>query len=43
MLCLEEWGWEPSKFSNLPIKEKAVTVAMIDDIIRRRNEAMKKK
>ena len=28
--CLQKFGWEPSKFLNLPVKERAVVVASID-------------
>ena len=28
--CLQKFGWEPSKFLDLPVKERAVVVASID-------------
>lgn len=37
--CLQKFGWEPSKFLDLPIREKAVVIASIDV----RCEAEKKK
>lgn len=41
MLCLEEWGWPPSKFLNLPVKEQAAVAAMIENIAKRRRDLLK--
>ena len=27
---MQKFGWEPSKFLNLPVKERAVVIASID-------------
>ena len=27
--CLQKFGWEPSKFLNLPLEERAVVIASI--------------
>ena len=27
--CLQKFGWEPSKFMNLPVKERAFVIASI--------------
>ena len=37
--CLQKFGWEPSKFMNLPVKERAFVIASI----KTRIEAEKKK
>lgn len=37
--CLQKFGWEPSKFLDLPIKERAFVIASI----KTRIEAEKKK
>ena len=37
--CMQKFGWEPSKFLNLPVCERAVVIASIDI----RCEADKKK
>ena len=37
--CLQKFGWEPSKFLDLPIKEKAFVIASIQV----RGEAERKK
>ena len=31
--ALNKFHWEPSRFANLPIKEKALVIAMIDERI----------
>lgn len=41
--ALSKWGWEPSKFVNLPRKEKFVVIAMIDDFIKEEKKARRKK
>ena len=28
--CLQKFGWEPSKFLSLPVKERAFVIASID-------------
>lgn len=28
--CLQKWGWEPSKFLDLPVLERAVVIASIN-------------
>ena len=37
--CLQKFGWEPSKFLDLPIKERAFVIASIEV----RGESEKKK
>lgn len=37
--CLQKFGWEPSKFLNLPVRERAFVIASIEV----RCEAEKKK
>lgn len=40
--ALSKWGWEPSKFANLPRKEKFLVIAMIDDIIKQEKKVQSK-
>ena len=28
--CLQKFGWEPSKFLDMPVRERAVVIASID-------------
>ncbi|WP_338630571.1 hypothetical protein [Clostridium baratii] len=32
--CFHKHGWLPSKFANLPLKEKALVIEMIDERLR---------
>ena len=40
--ALHKWGWEPSKFVNLPLKEKLLVTAMIDDKIQQEKKEQAK-
>ena len=42
--ALNKFHWEPSRFANLPFKEKALVIAMIDErIAQEKKEAAKVK
>lgn len=41
--CLHKFHWEPSKFSKLRLKEKALVMAMIDERLAEEKKASKKR
>ena len=34
MYCMHKLGWTPSRFSKLPLREKALVAEMIDERLR---------
>ena len=42
MFCFNRLHWEPSKFNNLEMNEKAVVIAMIDHIVKQEKKEAKK-
>lgn len=41
--ALNKFHWEPSRFVNLPFKEKAMVIAMIDERIAEEKKQSRKK
>lgn len=41
MYALRKFHWKPSEFVSLPLREKAATMAMIDEMARREAETYK--
>lgn len=44
--CLQKFGWAPSKFLDMPVRERAVVIASIDvrcEAERRREAELKRK
>lgn len=40
--CLHKFYWEPSKFTNLPLNEKALVIEMIDEMIKEEKKSQAK-
>lgn len=40
--CLHKFHWEPSKFANMPMREKALVIAMIKERVDEEKKQMAK-
>ncbi|MDU2591714.1 MAG: hypothetical protein E7C86_03755 [Paeniclostridium sordellii] len=40
--CLHKFHWAPSKFANLPLREKALVIEMIDERLKEEKKSQSK-